>query len=388
MLGRRENLLIGADRQGSAFRQLPRMLTAVFAAFLVTALGQFNLTDGSGVRVASASDSIPGKADNEVQEVAAADAPRQLELGVLLEPFSLAYVPRDAKVLAGARMSALKDSQALKFLNEFLAKDQKVEKEIGIPLERVEQIVVVYFEDGEGSAAVIFHLAGEDDAAMMLKAGGPDPEEDVYAGQAYLRRKANGGKPNCVFADSKIVVVAQDEQHLRRLINAGRKGASQAKWAQVWNAAIGNDAVALVNVRKLRAAQSLQGPFNLAQLFLVFPAELAPLLEVSTAVISVKAGDEIHATVRLTGTGSADLKKIYDATRGWIDLMQAYLSNERVEASGKKPAQAATELELIERIDGLLDTVEFRMNETFVEASIVVTQDDAKSIVENAIASE
>lgn len=356
------------------------LVVALFAA--LAGIGLWRLSDGSAISTARAAapeavdETTAGKA-NASREVQS--QPDETER---VEPLSLDYVPRDCKFIAGARTSALRKSPALSSFNEFLAKDQQFEKQVGIPLERVEQILMVYFEENDGSAAVIFHVSRIEDVAAMLKAGQPDRQQDEYAGQTYLRRKNDDGKPNCVFANNKTVVVAQDEQHLRRIIAAGRTAASQAKWAEDWNARQNADAVVLLNIRKLRSQQALQGPFNLAQLILGVPTELAPLLEVKTAVLAIKAGDEIQANAELEINGSSDADKICNAAFALIELSQAVLSSERVEASGRPSKPGALELQLIDRIDGLLDRISVRKNGRSIEAGVTVTRDDVTNLVE------
>ncbi|MBS0203474.1 MAG: hypothetical protein JSS49_11280 [Planctomycetes bacterium] len=290
---------------------------------------------------------------------------------------SLAYVPRDTKLIASVRISALKASPGLSSLQEFLAKDQTFEQQTGVSLDRVEQIVLVGLTDEEGSTIAVIHTMDSDDATLMVKTLQPDPEEQTFGGQTYVRRKAETGKPVCVFADGKIVVAAQEEKHLRRLIIAGAEGATWSKWASLWRSTADADAIALVNIQKLRSSAAIEGPFNLVGLFVGIPTQLAPLVELSTVLVTVEATDRIHARIQLAGDETVDLKKILTGAKAFVDFSQALLSSIRNDASSDGGQHAELTLELCDRIDGLLDAVTVRLNEgAVVEATVAIPEDE------------
>ena len=290
---------------------------------------------------------------------------------------SLAYVPRDAKLIASIQMSAIKTARGLSVLKDFLAKDRCLEQYVGVSPDRIEQIVLVGLNEDEAASVAIIHAKDSNDAASIVEALQPNPQEQVFAGQTYVRRKIETGKPVCVFADGKVVVAAREEKHLRRLIVAGAGGATQSKWAFLWRSAADADAIALVNIQKLRSSAALNGQFSLAGLFVGTPTQLAPLMELTTVLVTFDATHQVHARVQLAGDDSMDQKKLVVATKAVVEISQALLSSIRDEASGHDSQEAELTLELCDRIDGLLDTVSIRPNEgAVVEASVTILQDE------------
>lgn len=295
---------------------------------------------------------------------------------------SLAYVPRDAQLIASVRTAALKTSRGLSSLKEFLAKDRSIDQQTGVSLDRIEQVVVVGLNEDEGPSVTIIHAVDCDDAALIVKTLQPDPEEQTFGGRTYVRRKAETGKPVCVFADGKVVVAAEEEKHLRRIIIAGAEGATRSKWASLWHSAADADAMALINVQKIRSSLAFHSPFELAWLFGGIPTQLAPLMELSTVLATVEASDQVHARVQLTPDISMDLKKLVTVTKSAVDYSQALLSSIRDDASGQPSQAAEWTLELCDRIDGLLDTVAVRLNGEggVVEASVAIPEDEVAQL--------
>jgi hypothetical protein len=282
------------------------------------------------------------------------------------------------------RVSALRRPGLFEPIQKSVVKDKFLQPEIGIPLDRVEQIICVEMGDSENSDAVIYHVAREEDAVTIVHALLPDAEERTYAGRSYAWKKAGNDKSTCMFHDGAIVVTAKNEEHLRRMIVAGRQGAVQMKWAPVWNSAADSDAVAIVNVRRIRSEAGLAGPFNLLSLFFGVPAELAPLLEISSAVVTVKADDVLHVKFQLATSGSTDIKRLEGSAGRFVELSQAEISKLRVEASQRDDEQGAHELQLLDRIDELMDRLEIKSTDSGVEATVDVTQSEVIRLFECA----
>ena len=101
--------------------------------------------------------------------------------------------------------------------------------------------------------------SGRGRRCRAVKALQPKPEKQEYSGQTYVRGTEGTG-PFCFLADERTVVVCDREEHLRRLIVAGKNGASKAKWADAWKGAENADIAAAGQYgRDSRNAESGRG---------------------------------------------------------------------------------------------------------------------------------
>jgi len=221
----------------------------------------------------------------------------------------------------------------------------------------------------------ILHLAHADDVPALVSAIQPDAEEVTFAERTYIRGKAAGGRGACVFVDGRIVVVA-DEEHLRRLIVAGRDGSSQAKWTQSWQAAAPADAMALANVRAIRNLLALSGQEALT----MAPPSASPLSETATALLSVDMREQINFRLNLFATKPSDTERLAVALRSLVTLNQAGLSLFRKSASGDAGTTGAALLGILEVLDAVLDSVEIHYHERNVNATATISNDDAAKI--------
>lgn len=328
-----------------------------------------------------------------------------------VEALSLAYVPRDAAIVAAFRPSMILNGDAFVSLNKFLSKRLDLVKLIGISLERVRQLTVVFMlEEGPSfsnvklpdgtpvmmntgkrviapdAVAVILHLARLEDVAAIAKALAPESEESRYAGKAYVRAKSEADRPTCLLADDLTVVIA-DEAHLRRLIVAGRASASKAKWTQAWKQAAGSDFAALANVTAIRNLVALKmKELGADEAPKINPPSAAPLFDSETALLTVDFHDQIVARLQLAAERSNDLVRIHAAVKALIELGHVAMSDFRASASSNGSEQGAELLGLIETLDATLDSVEVVTQEHWVEAAASMSMDDANQVVASLLA--
>src|SRR5262249_27526887 len=165
------------------------------------------------------------------------------------ESLSLAWVPRDAIAVAALRPAELLNRPALATLKQALTQQKELRESLGVAPEKIEQLTVVFLVDGPqpgrmhrepAPAGFIVRLADAGDAAGLMKALQPNPEQQEYSGQTYARGKDGRGQ-FCFVVDGQTVVSSDQEEHLRRLIVAGKNGASKAKWADAWKMAASAD---------------------------------------------------------------------------------------------------------------------------------------------------
>src|SRR5437016_4216181 len=110
MMGRRDVSSTNASHHCVMTRLLLAMDTMAFVVIVATAIGLWNPDGWGAIPDASAAESARAQDANEPPEIAARAAQQQTDAAVQSEPFSLAFVPRDTKVVAGMRTSALRNS--------------------------------------------------------------------------------------------------------------------------------------------------------------------------------------------------------------------------------------------------------------------------------------
>jgi hypothetical protein len=315
-------------------------------------------------------------------EVTAGDVPP-----AAVTPLSLAYVPRDAYMVAAIRPRVILKNEAFAPLNDFLSRQNDLKRHVGIPMGQIEQITLIQFTSEDESPARVFHLNRSEDAAEMTKLLQPDPEERVYAGRKYVCGNSESANQIYVFTDNQIVVVADKEEDLRRLMIAGIDGASKAKWAQEWQAEADADAFAFSNVKALRSLELLQGNiFRLAFSMVGMPQEFNIVIEASTVSVTIRIADKVHVKLRRDSRHQEDAQKNRDSLKAVVELFQVILSTQRTEASKDAADRGAELLVLIDQVDALLDTITFQGDDRSVTASTAITLEDVSRLVKAAIA--
>ncbi|MDB5347444.1 MAG: hypothetical protein JWP89_5821 [Schlesneria sp.] len=302
-------------------------------------------------------------------------------------PLSLAYVPRDAYMLAAIRPRVILKNEAFAPLNDFLSRQNDLKRHVGIPLGQIEQITLIQFTSEDESPACVFHLTRSDDAAELTKVLQADPEQRVYAGRKYACGKPDSANKTCVFTDNQIVVVTDNEEDLRRLMIAGIEGASKAKWTQEWQLSSDADAFLLANIKAIRSLEVLEGNvFKLAFSMLGVPSEFNFVIEASTVSVTIRIADKVQVKVRRDSRHQEDAQKNCDSLKAVVELFQVIMSTQRSEASKDPTNQGVELLKLIDLVDSLLDTMTFQGDDRTVTASTAITLEDVSRIVKAAIA--
>ena len=312
-----------------------------------------------------------------------------------VEPFSLAYVPRDAVAVVAVRPAELLNRPALAPLKKLVGQERELQQSFGIAPERVEQLTVVFvmdlpaYEVGPGApalAGMIMRLAEAKDADGLIKALQPNPEEQEYGGRTYIRGKTGTGS-FCLLADERTVVTCDREDYIRRLIVAGKTGASKAKWSDSWQGAAQSDATVLVNVLALRdvlnsVTSNLQKPVE-AQSAWTKLWKFAPLWQgTSTGVLTAHFNEQLTVKLRLAGLSDMHAQIIAkDTLVAAVTLGQNMLSQFRSAASRQPGNDGAMALKTLDVVDSLLDSVKVEQNESEIVASGAVYADDAAMIV-------
>lgn len=307
-----------------------------------------------------------------------------------VEPFSLAYVPRDAVAVAALRPAQLLKHPALAVAKNVLSQQRELQQSLGVSPERIEQVIGVFVLDlpanggpfrGPVPAGAIVHLTEARDALAMIQALQPNPEEQEYGGSKYVRDKTGTGLV-CLLADERTVVVCSGEDHMRRLIVAGKTGASKAKWGDSWKEGKHADAAVLVNMaplNELLKREIPQGDVSSRNTLLSF----GPLWQgTSTGLLTANFGEKLKLGLLLKTKSLDDGKQVKATLEAAITLGQNSLSQTRTMISRQAGNEGAFLLGLIDTVDALIDSIEitqsFDTNQ--VSATAVVDLDEAPKL--------
>lgn len=311
--------------------------------------------------------------------------------GAAAEPFSLAWVPRDVVAVAALRPAALFNRPALDVLKRSLLQQKDLQASLGLSPDRIEQVIIIMFSQQDQPVpqpaglktvfeGMIFRLAGADDASGLIKVLQPKPKKQEYSGQTYLGGTEGTG-PFCFLADERTVVITGREDHLRRLIVAGKNGASKAKWAAGWKEAENADIALLVNTVAIRDMLS-QAATN-GQPMMNALSGFSPLwLFTSTAVLSADIGEQLSLSLSLSlaETDGSRTKNVSGTLAAAVTLAQNSLSQARGQFSRIPGADGAAFLRAADILDSLLDSVKIEAKEDQVRATAVVDADDAAAL--------
>ncbi len=173
-------------------------------------------------------------------------------------PFSLSYVPRDAVAVAAFRPAELLERPVLAPLKKALSEHPVVQETWGVSADRIEQVTLIVLSEqvelapkppivGAVLAGAVVRLVDARNAEAVFKKLLPDAAfEKLEPSQNYVHSKEGKG-PFCFLADERTIVICEREDHARRLIVAGKNGATNAKWTSDWRAASNPDMAVLIN---------------------------------------------------------------------------------------------------------------------------------------------
>jgi beta-lactamase regulating signal transducer with metallopeptidase domain len=277
-----------------------------------------------------------------------------------VDPDSLAWVPRDAMAVVRVRPRDLLNRPALASFKKTLFENKELNAQIGVPFDRFEQVTVVLFPPGQSNprsfeiAATILRLSTAGDATNLMKALHPNGEVQEFSGQKFV----TGGlqRPGGSFLpDERTVVFCGREDYLRRIIVAGKPGATKAKWAEAWKQTPATDVVGLLNILALREIleQEVVGAHGGHPIHAV-----APLWrDCSTAILTAEVSKQSTLNLELTATNGPAAAKVQNTLSALVTLSQNSLSQFRAKASQLSGEQAAMSLRMADMADSFLDTI-------------------------------
>jgi beta-lactamase regulating signal transducer with metallopeptidase domain len=326
---------------------------------------------GTGITATSGTSNTTGTSGSSSTTTATSDAA------------GLAWVPRDAIAVARFRPAELLRRPALAALRQALGQQKELQEQLGVSPDKIEQVTVVFLIDapppgtlrGEPApAGFIIRLADASDAASVLKALQPNPKTQEYSGQSFVGGSSGRGQ-FAFIADDRTVVSSDREEHLRRLIVAGKNGAVKAKWADAWKTADDADLAALVNTAALRDMlnQAMAGGPG--------PA-IAPLWQAaSSALLAANLRDRLDLTLKMAASNEEDSQKVLRTLNAVVTLAQNSLSQARGQFSQMPGEQGAVLLRAADTADSLLDSLKIERDGQQIRATATAEADDTAQLV-------
>jgi beta-lactamase regulating signal transducer with metallopeptidase domain len=301
------------------------------------------------------------------------------------DPLSLSWVPRDSIAVVRFRPAELLNKPALAAFKKSLTERKELRDSLGVAVDRIEQVTVFAFADQRQPArpaakpelaGFIVRLSEAADLPTVLKTLQPQPEQHEFAGQNYVAGTAGRG-PFCFQADERTVACSGREDFIRRIIVAGKTGASRAKWAAVWTSADNADMLALINTAAAREMMNQAAANNPGG---VVPG-VAPLWQDSSvALLTVECGEQFTLAVDLAVSGPQSAHKVRDTLAAVVTLVQNTLSQARAHFSQAGEAEAAIKLRVADIADSLLDSVKITSTDDRVRARASLGTDEAAGI--------
>lgn len=275
------------------------------------------------------------------------------------QPLSLAYVPRDAAFVFALRPAALLARPEFANTPQGPQSKSALAQQLGIPADHFEQVTIACFELlGElnqlNPGAIILHVKEPGDGLAIVKHLFADTVEGVFDGLKY-RKKPDGRAGYLAQPDGRVVVLSDSEEHLRRLLVAGKEGPAAAKWSSEWNQTAGVDVRLLMHTSSLpgiMARMLQQAPPNIQAMLSAF----SPLWEkTSLASLGLTFGDKLEIASTIVCPSAEDAKQVAATFSAIVTLARNALSQGREAAS--RLADDGAALKALDAAESLLDSL-------------------------------
>jgi len=324
--------------------------------------------------------------------------------------FSLAYVPRDAFLVAAARPAELINAPGGKQMANLFAELLKLLKgadlaDPGLELARTNSITCVFLvaevrrpeivapgaqatrpgtarpPRAPQPAAVIIRSQTEVDAKKVSAALVVNPTKAAHEGKLFYRNRT-GDQACCYFPDCRTVVFAFSEAFMRRLIMAGRQGASGAKWADAWGVMAEDDAALLINLTVLRGLMELEmahGPQQAKTLV----APFRPLWEEADAAaigLSIR-GKKLSLRGMAFCRDEGGARRFQDALVGAMSLARNAISKARQSAAASAEPEGQAARQAMDLAEAFLEHIKIRQTGKRVQLAATLPAADKEQAV-------
>jgi prepilin-type processing-associated H-X9-DG protein len=287
------------------------------------------------------------------------------------EPYNLAFLPTDAKMLIALRPRALVERREFRALTERVKETLALHAVAAIKIEEIDQVLA--FWEGTAQApdvpgrapmvpfpsGIVLRMAKPQEWKPILNQLLPSSHEVRHAGQTFWTRQ-QPGIPATFIADDRTLVIAPDDL-LRELIEDRNAPAARHPWDEAWQKAAKGQVMLALDMRwvRRRLAQGLHsGPSGPKQ---DMPGNLtldtiSPLLEKTQSyVLSIDVSDGIALDLVGAATTDSDAKPVADTISALLTLARNVAQGLRQDFRNQ-PASAGEAIEwALQAADALLD---------------------------------
>jgi len=319
---------------------------------------------------------------------AQAQAPAKTETvpgpGPANEPYKLAFVPADAKIVLAIRPAALVQHREIRTLVDSFRQTMNGKAVLVFPPDDVEQLVAFWegipqhpVNPGQSpviplpSGAVVRFTKPIDWKAALAKSLGQPVQEAKHDAQTYFHTTPIGAGW-CLFApDDRTLVLAQEDL-LFELIEDRKAPAQHHAWDEVWNKSVQGQVMLALETRWLRRrlAQGMHGlPAGGSEppiRNLTFDT-VSPLLDKTQSyALGLDASDGLTVDL-VAGAGSeADAKAVAGTLQALLTLGQNAVSGWRQDQRGLRAKSSEAVNGIIDAADSLLDKARLETTGSYV----------------------
>jgi beta-lactamase regulating signal transducer with metallopeptidase domain len=339
-------------------------------------------SSGSQTKGAAANTISSGSSSSTTTGSSSSDGTSGSSTAGAVDSHPLAWVPRDSIAVVRLRPAELLNRPTLANFKKSLLQQKDLFASLGIAPDRIEQVTIFAMVNPAASgrpmmgfldpSGVVVRLSDAADAPALLKALQPQPEQQEFAGMNYVRGR-DGRGPICFQADPRTVAISGREEFMRRMIVAGKIGASRAKWAEVLRSADHADVAALVNTATLREMLKQAGALSNVAFSALWD-------EASTTLATLEYRKELTMSLSLAAENPQARARIRDTLAALVTFSQNLLSQDRNQFSRFAGDEAAFKLRAADMFDALLDSVKITTTESQVRADASLDADEAAAI--------
>ena len=295
----------------------------------------------------------------------------------------LSLVPSEAGIVFAIRPAALFAKPEMQKVVQTLNEDAKLQEQLGLPLEEVEQVTLVAMRAEQlpgqppmppQTRGVILRAARPHDWAAFAVGIAPNAVEARYAGQTYY--KVQGGA--CYYRPDDRTIVVDQEGNLYRYILRAQGLPGEFAWATVWSEVEGSVAAAALDVgvmRMLFTEEMMRQPQ--AAPFQAF----SPLWEETTAIVAgVTLEDKLAVRAVLATPTEEGRQKVQETSQALLTLAGNMLKGAQQQAKAAAAGQpdAAIAVAFLDQFAGILKSAQVEV----AENSVVVTAAGEAGVVE------
>jgi prepilin-type processing-associated H-X9-DG protein len=252
------------------------------------------------------------------------------------EPYNLAFLPSESKMLIAVRPRALVERREFRALTERIKETMALHAIAALKIEEIDQLLAFWegsppAPDAPGRdtmvpvpSGIVLRMAKPQEWKPILNQILPASHEVRHAGQTYLTR-AQPGIPAAFVADDRTLVIAPDDL-LRELIEDRSAPPARHPWDEAWQKATKGQLMLALDMRWVRrrlAQAQRSGPSGPRQPIAgnVTLDTISPLFEKAQSyVLSIDASDGLALDLVGAASSESDAKPVADTISALVVL--------------------------------------------------------------------